>query len=107
MAAPFAGITQSNVFTNAQSRLMSLRLAMEACEDYYQWLSAYSTTDLAAAPLSIATADGQALLNAFADAHGIQVAFNGAVPTALVASGSVITPYNFSASMRKIIGPQF
>jgi hypothetical protein len=107
MAAPFGGITQSNVFTSAQSRLMSLRLALEAGEDYYQWLSAYAAADLQGAPLSIAAADATALLTAFADAHGMYVAFNGGVPVALTASGSVITPYNFSASMRKIIGPQF
>lgn len=101
MAAPFGGISQSNVFTNAQSRLMSLRLALEGCEDFYQWLSAYAAADLASAPLSIATADATALLTAFADAHEFYTLFNGG------GLGTYTLPYNFSASMRKIIGPQF
>lgn len=96
-----AGITASNVTSNAQARLMALRLALEAADDYYLWLSAYSAADLEAAPLSLDSASAQALLNAFADAHEMHTLFTGG------GLGSYTLPYNFSASMRVIIGPQF
>lgn len=98
--AVFGGITQQQVVTGAQARLMALRLALEAANDYYLWLSAYALSDLQAAPLTFSAADGQAILNAMSDAHQLYLA----------ATGSAITPalpYNFMASMRQIIGPQF
>lgn len=100
--AVFGGITASNVTTGAQARLMALRLALEGCEDFYQWLSAYSQSDLEAAPLSLPAGDAEDLLSAFADAHQEYMMHNGEAgfPTAQL-------PYNFSASQRVIIGPQF
>ena len=102
MATVFGGISQSNVFTGAQARLMALRTALEACEDFYKWLSAYAAADLEAAPLSLAAGDATDLLNAFADAHDLY-------QTALGTTGfpTATLPYNFFASMRVVIGPQF
>lgn len=96
-----AGITASNVTTNAQARLMVLRQALEAANDYYLWMSAYSAADLQAAPLNLDSVSAQALLNAFADAHELYTLFTGG------GLGTYTLPYNFSASMRVIIGPQF
>lgn len=98
--AVFGGITTSNVTTGAQARLMTLRRALEAAEDFYQWLSAYTAADLEAAPITLSAADAQDLMTAFADAHELYVLFTGG------GLGTYTLPYNFSASMRKIIGPQ-
>ena len=95
-----AGITASNVTSNAQSRLMQLRYALEAANNYYLWLSAYAASDLEAAPLSLDAASAQALLNAFADAHELYTLYNGG------ALGTYTLPFNFSASQSVIIGPQ-
>lgn len=100
MTAVFGGITAANVMSGAQARLMALRLALEGCEDFYKWLSGYAAADLQAAPLSLPAADAQALLNAFADAHQEYTMHNGGSPTATL-------PYNFGASQRIVIGPQF
>jgi hypothetical protein len=100
VTAVFGGITAANVMSGAQARLMALRLALEACDDYYKWLSAYAAADLQAAPLSMAAADAQALLNAFSDAHQMATMYNGGSPTATL-------PYPFGASQRIVIGPQF
>lgn len=101
MAISFpAGITESNVTTNAQARLMALRLALEEAENYHAWLSAYAAADLEAAPLSMDAASATALLSAFADAHELYVLFTGG------GLGTYTLPYNFSASIDAIIGPQ-
>jgi hypothetical protein len=97
--AIYGGITQSNVSTGAQARLMALRLALEAAADFYAWLSAYSSADLVA--IGFTQADADALLTAFADANELAVLYNGGD------LGTYTLPYNFSASQRKIIGPQF
>lgn len=101
MAPPFGEITQSNVFTNAQARLMAHQQALEACEDLYQWLSGYAPADLEGAPLNFSAADAQALLSAFADVHQEYMMHTGTAgfPTATL-------PYNFSATQRVITGPQ-
>lgn len=95
-----AGITESNVTSNAQARLMTLRYALESAENFYLWISNYSASDLEAAPLGLDSASAQALLNAFADAHELYNLYNGG------ALGSYTLPYNFSASQSVIIGPQ-
>jgi hypothetical protein len=98
--AVFGGITASNITTGAQARLMSLRLALQAADDYYLWLSGYNAGDLVAAGLANST-DAQYLLNAFADAHELSVLANGG------GLGTYTLPYNFMTSMRVVIGPQF
>lgn len=98
--AVFGGITPQAVTTGAQARLMALRLALEAANDYYLWLSAYALSDLEAPPLNFSAGDGQAILNAFSDAHQLYLAYTGSAITPSL-------PYNFSASQRLIIGPQF
>jgi hypothetical protein len=95
-----AGITTSNVTSNAQARLMQLRYALEACENFYEWISNYAASDLEAAPVSLDSVSAQALLNAFADAHELYVLYGGG------GLGSYTLPYNFSASQSVIIGPQ-
>lgn len=94
----FGGITQAYIVNNAQAKLAALRRALEDCENFYQWLSAYSLPDLEAAPLGMAAADAQDILNAFADAHGMYVLYTGGTPAAQL-------PYNFGASQRAVTGP--
>jgi hypothetical protein len=80
-------------------KLAALRSAFEDCEDVYQWLSAYSLSDMEAAPLSLSAGDGQDILNALGDAHDLWMTAQGEAgfPTASL-------PYNFFASMRMITG---
>ncbi len=95
--AVFGSITQEQIAGNAQARLVNLKNAFEAVSDFYQWLSAYSQSDLEAVGFS--PADASALLSAFADANEEYVLRNGG------GLGSYTLPYNFSASQRVIIGP--
>ena len=95
----FGGITQVNATTNAQARLSALRMALEAAADFYNWLSAYSQSDLET--FGYTAADAEALLSAFADANELYVLYGGG------GLGSYTLPYNFSASQRAVIGPQY
>jgi len=94
-----AGITQAYVVNNAQAKLSALRHALADCENFYQWLAAYSATDLEAAPISMDATSAQAILNAFADAHELNVLYGGG------GLGTYTLPYNFAASQRVVIGP--
>ena len=97
--AVFGGITQAQVTAAAQQRLMAHRQALEGCNDFYQWLSAYSSSDLVA--LGFSSADASSILTAFADAHEEYVLHTGG------GLGSYTLPYNFSASQNTLIGPNF
>lgn len=95
-----AGITEQYIVNNAQEKLSQLRDALEACEDFYLWLSAYAAADLEAAPISMDSVSAQALFNAFSDANQLCQMYKGVTgfPTATL-------PYNFSGSQRVVIGP--
>ena len=94
-----AGITEAYIVNNAQAKLAALRRALEDCANFYGWLSAYAAADLEAAPVSMDAASAQAIFNAFADANELNTLFGGG------ALGAYTLPYNFSASMRVVIGP--
>lgn len=79
---------------------MTLRLALEAANNYYEWLSSYAASDLEAAPINMDATSAQNLLNAYADAHELYTLYTGG------GLGTYTLPYNFSASMNVIIGPQ-
>jgi hypothetical protein len=96
--AVFGGIAASDIRVQAQSRLMTLRMALEAAHDYQLWLSGLSNDDLVAAGMS--SDDAQSLKNAFADADGLWNIANDGTPVEGL-------PYNFLASARIIIGPLF
>jgi hypothetical protein len=91
-------ITQLNISSGAQSRLMALRDALEGVADFYSWLSIYAVPDLVA--VGFAQADAQAIFNAAADANELHTLYIGG------ALGTYTLPYNFSASQRVVIGPQ-
>ena len=97
--AMFGQLNASMTIQQVQQKLAALFSALEDLEDVYKWLSAYAVADLEAAPLSLAAADAQAILNAFADAHDLYMTAQGTTgfPTATL-------PYNFLASMRMITG---
>lgn len=94
-----AGISEVYVVNNAQNKLIALRNALQACQNFYTWLSAYAVTDLEAAPISMDSVSAQAIFNAFADASELNKIYNGG------ALGTYTLPYNFSASQQVIIGP--
>lgn len=97
--AMFGQLNASMTIQQVQQKLSALFQAMEDMENVYQWLSAYALADLEAAPLNMAAADAQALLNAAADAHDLYMTALGTTgfPTAAL-------PYDFCASMRVITG---
>lgn len=93
----FSGITKQQASSNAISRLMQLRAALEACSDYHEWMAAYSNTELEA--LGFSADDVVSLRSAFADANELNILFNGG------GLGTYTIPYPFSNSARVIIGP--
>jgi hypothetical protein len=82
-----------------QQHLAALMRAFEACEDDYEWSSAYSQTDFEAPPLSMSGNASQQVLNALADVHDLYETAKGTPGFPLPA-----LPYNFTASMRAVIG---
>jgi len=104
MAVGFpAGITEQYVVNNAQSKLAALRDALEACEDFYLWLSAMSASDLEAAPVSMDSVSAGAVFSAFADANALYQYYVAGLPP-----GSYPQPastYVYGASQRVVIGP--
>lgn len=106
MAVGFpAGITQQYVVNNAQTRLAALRRALEDCHDYYQWLTAYSATDLEAAPVSLDTVSAPAIYSAFADADALYQLYTTGALTSPPSGYTTPGTYKFGASQRVVIGP--
>lgn len=99
--AIYGGITPAQIQAAAQVRLIALRQAFEGVRDLHAWLSAYSPADLQAAPFNMTPDDATALFSAFADAAKLADLYDGG------GLGSYTLPYDFSASQRKIIGPQY
>jgi hypothetical protein len=98
-----AGITSAYVVNNAQSKLAALRDAITQCEQFYQWLIAYSATDLEAAPINMDVPSANALFTAYADANALyQIYMTGQAPGTYP---QVTGPYVYAASQRVIIGP--
>lgn len=97
--ATFGMLNSANTINMIQQKLAALRSAFEDIEDVYLWLSAYTVTDLEAAPLSWAAADAQAVLNALADANDLYQVGLGTTGFPLAS-----LPYNFFASQRMITG---
>ncbi len=97
----FGQLNPSLTAQQIQQKLDALFTAFEELERAYLWSAAYSLTDFENPPLSYASDDGQDILNALADAHDLyQTALGtGGFPTATL-------PYNFTASMLKLIGPR-
>lgn len=97
----FGQLNSSLTVQQIQSKLKALALAFSDLEDAYQWVSAYAPADLEAAPLSWDANDAQDVLNALADAHNLYQTALGVTgfPTAQL-------PYNFTASMRVVMGPR-
>lgn len=95
----FGQLNPTTTITQLQQKFANLFAALGDVEDAYQWISAYALSDLEAAPLNLSSDDGQAILNALADAHDLYQTSIGTTgfPTASV-------PYNFLASMRMING---
>lgn len=95
----FGQLNSGTTVTLISQKLAALRAACEDVEDVYQWLSAYTLSDLEASPLAWDPDDAQAILNALADAHDFYQTGLGTTgfPTAT-------PPYNFFASMRMITG---
>lgn len=94
----FGAISQAQVTASAQQKFTALRQALEDCADFYQWISAYTASDLSTA-LGFTSADATSLLTAAADANELASLYDGG------ALGAYTLPYNFSASQRVIIGP--
>jgi hypothetical protein len=90
-------VTAAIIAQGAVARLTALRRALEDCADFRAWLSGMSTTDLT--NVGFSSADASSLQSAFADANELSVLFNGG------ALGTYTLPYNFSSSIRLIIGP--
>lgn len=98
-----AGITQAYVVNNAQQKLAALRNALVEVEQFNQWLSAYSATDLEATPISMDAPSTTAIFNAFADAHALyQIYMTGQAPGTYP---QVTSPYTYATSQRVVIGP--
>jgi hypothetical protein len=95
----FGQLNQMSTISSMQQKLAALRSAFEDCEAIYQWLSEYALADLEAAPLLLAVADAQDIMNAFADAHNLWMTAQGTpgFPSATL-------PYNFMASQRAVVG---
>jgi hypothetical protein len=106
MAVGFpAGTNESQVIATAQNALVALRNSLKVCDDFHQWLSAYSAADLEAAPINLDAVSAAALLGAFADASALYQLYNTG---ALVSPPSGYTTpgtYKFGASQRTVIGP--
>lgn len=93
------GLTQQQVTNEVQQVLRNLRTALEAAQDLYGWSSTIAPSDLVA--LGYVQADAQAILDAAADANSLAILYNGGVFDP-IGTGT----YNFSASNRRVIGPQ-
>jgi hypothetical protein len=104
MAVGFpAGITQQYIVNNAQTKLATLRNALEDCENFYQWLVTNAQTDIEASPISMDTASTSALFAAFADANALYQIYSTGLPPGTYPQPT--SAYTYATSQRVIIGP--
>ncbi len=99
-----SGQSAAAIINNVTGRLIAHHRALADLAGLYAWTSGLSAADLTAAPLSMASADANAILAAVADAHAEYL-----IHTTGQAPGSYPqvtgTPYNYSASQTAVIGP--
>lgn len=93
--------TQQVIAAQAQNRLQQLRNALVSVEQFYQWLSAYSQSDLVSAGFS--AADATDILNAFADANALYQIYTTGQPPGTYPQAS--SAYVYAASQRVVVGP--
>jgi hypothetical protein len=95
----FGQLNASSTVTLISQKLVAVRASFEDGEDVFQWLSAYTLTDMEGSPLNLPSDDAQDILNAVADVHDLYQTGLGVTgfPTASL-------PYNFFASMRMVTG---
>jgi len=106
MAVGFiAGITEQSVINNAQTKLTALRNALRDCHDFRQWLTAYSSADLQAAPINMDAASATALFSALADADALYQLYTTGALTSPPSGYTTPGTYVFGASQRVVIGP--
>lgn len=98
-----AGITEAYIVNNAQSKLAALRDALTQRSQFYAWLSAYTASDLEAAPINMDATSANAILAAFADANALnQIYATGQPPASYPQAASA---YPYASSQRVVIGP--
>jgi hypothetical protein len=84
-----------------QSRLVTLRNALDAATQLQGWASGVAVTDLEG--IGFTASDAQALLSAIADANALaQIYLTGLPPSTYPQPASA---YVYAASQRAIIGP--
>jgi hypothetical protein len=94
-------VQQGPLVQAVQSRLVTLRNALDAAVQLQGWASAVAVTDLEG--IGFTAADAQALLSAIADANALaQIYLTGLPPSTYPQPASA---YVYAASQRAIIGP--
>jgi hypothetical protein len=97
-------LSQSQLVNTCIGTLVSLRKALNACNDLHLNLSSVTAADLVALPGgSLTTADANTIMAALADAAALDGYYNTGTPP-----GSYPQPasaYVYGASQREVIGP--
>lgn len=101
--ATATGISQAQVVSIIQQRLLALRAALNAIEDLYRWTSGLSQEDMEAAT-GLSATDASTYLAAVADANAeAQIHYTGQATTGYP---QVTGPYPFVNTQAQVIGPQ-
>jgi hypothetical protein len=98
------GMNKPQILASVQARLINLRRALDDIQDTYGWSSGVSTDDLVAAGFS--ATDAPTLLSSIKDAWAFSQMYTGQQPPSPTYPQISGTPYNFSASAFRVIGPQ-
>jgi hypothetical protein len=95
----FDELNKEEVVQRIQMHFAALLEAFAECAQDYQWSTAYPQADFEAPPLAMSANGSQDLLNALADINDLWQTAQGTpgfpLPT---------LPYNFLASIRKVMG---
>lgn len=90
------------IISNVQSKLLSIRIALDGIAELYRWSSGVAAADLQAAPFSMTATDAATLLAAIADAHALALIYTTGLPPASYPQPA--SAYNYSASQSQVMG---
>lgn len=90
--------TSGQILQKAQSTILQLRVALEACADLESWAAGISQADLVTAGFT--SADASAVLSALADANGLAQIYKTGTDPRNPGAG-----YVYANSQNVVIGP--
>ena len=99
------GLSQAQILSSIQAKLINLRNAIGDAENLHTWSSGIAASDLEA--IGFSPSDASALLSAIADANAMAQIYRTGQPPGVGQGGypQASSSYVYAASQSQVIGP--